>query len=55
MDSSSADRLRAVRDCWIPRLEQALAEVMLALEEQELADSARLRLAAGRTGGPAPA
>jgi V/A-type H+-transporting ATPase subunit D len=48
-------RLRAVRDRWIPRLEQALAEVMLALEEQELADSARLRLAGGRTGGPAPA
>ena len=33
-----------------PGLEQALAEVMLALEEQELADSARLRLAAGRRG-----
>jgi V/A-type H+-transporting ATPase subunit D len=45
-------RLRAVRDRWIPRLEQALAEVTLALEEQELADSARLRLAAG---GRAPA
>ena len=39
-------RLRAVRDRWIPRLEQALAEVTFALEEQELADSARLRLAA---------
>ena len=45
-------RLRAVRDRWIPRLEQALAEVTLALEEQELADSARLRLAVG---GRAPA
>jgi len=39
-------RLRAVRDRWIPRLEQALAEVTLGLEEQELADAARLRLAA---------
>jgi len=39
-------RLRAVKNRWIPRLEQALAEVTLALEEQELADSARLRLAA---------
>ncbi len=51
-------RLRAVRDRWIPRLERALAEVTLALEEQELADSARLRLAArsGRAGaGPAAA
>ncbi len=41
-------RLRAVRDRWIPRLERALAEVTLALEEQEIADAARLRLAAGR-------
>jgi V/A-type H+/Na+-transporting ATPase subunit D len=40
-------RLRAVRDRWIPRLEQALTEVTLAIEEQELADAARLRLAAG--------
>jgi V/A-type H+/Na+-transporting ATPase subunit D len=38
-------RLRAIRDRWVPRLEQALAEVTLALEEQELADAARLRLA----------
>jgi V/A-type H+/Na+-transporting ATPase subunit D len=39
-------RLRAIEDRWIPRLEQALAEVTLALEEQELADAVRLRLAA---------
>jgi V/A-type H+/Na+-transporting ATPase subunit D len=38
-------RLRAIEDRRIPRLEQALAEVTLALEEQELADAARLRLA----------
>ena len=38
-------RLRAIEDRWIPRLEQALAEVTLALEEQELSDAARLRLA----------
>jgi len=42
-------RLRAVRDRWIPRLDQALAEVTLALEEQERSDAARLRLA--RTAG----
>ncbi len=50
-------RLRAVRNRWIPRLEQALAEVTLALEEQELADSARLRLAArsGAETGQRPA
>jgi V/A-type H+-transporting ATPase subunit D len=49
-------RLRAVQDRWIPRLEQALAEVSLALEEQELADTARLRLAhpAGTRTQPAP-
>jgi V/A-type H+/Na+-transporting ATPase subunit D len=41
-------RLRAIEDRWIPRLEQALAEVTLALEEQELADAARLRLASAR-------
>ena len=42
-------RLRAVRDRWIPRLEQALAEVTFALEEQERSDAARLRLTvAGR-------
>ncbi len=40
-------RLRAVRDRWIPQLEQALADVTLAIEEQELADAARLRLATG--------
>jgi len=54
---ATRSRLRAVRDRWIPRLEQALGEVTLALEEQELADSARLRLAARSRpagGGPAP-
>jgi V/A-type H+/Na+-transporting ATPase subunit D len=40
-------RLRAIRDRWIPRLERALAEVTLAIEEQELADAARLRMATG--------
>lgn len=38
-------RLRAIEERWIPRLEQALAGVTLALEEQELADAVRLRLA----------
>jgi V/A-type H+/Na+-transporting ATPase subunit D len=37
-------RLRAVRDRWIPRLSQALAEVEFALEELERADVARLRM-----------
>ena len=36
-------RLRAVRDRWIPRLSQALADVEFSLEELERADTARLR------------
>jgi V/A-type H+-transporting ATPase subunit D len=43
-------RLRAVQDRWIPRLDQALADVTFTLEELERADAARLRLAAGRAG-----
>jgi len=43
---STRYRLHALKDRWIPGLEQALAEVTLAIEEQELADAARLRLAA---------
>ncbi len=42
-------RLHAVRDRWIPRLETALAEVSLAIEEQERADAARLRRAGPRS------
>ena len=38
-------RLRAVQDRWIPGVEQALAEVTFAIEELELADASRLRLA----------
>ena len=38
-------RLRAIRKRWIPRLEQAMADITLAIEEQELGDAARLRLA----------
>jgi V/A-type H+/Na+-transporting ATPase subunit D len=41
-------RLRAVQDRWIPGLEQALADVTFALEEQERSDAARLRLASRR-------
>ena len=41
-------RLRAVQNRWIPRLEQALAELTFTNEELERADAARLRRAAGR-------
>jgi len=36
-------RLRAIRDRLIPSLEQARAEVLLAIDEQERSDGARLR------------
>lgn len=48
--SATRLRLRAVKDRWIPLLEQARAEVALAIDEQERADGARLRLAAGKSG-----
>jgi V/A-type H+-transporting ATPase subunit D len=43
--SATRYRLRAVQDRWIPRLEQALAELSFTIEELERADTARLRLA----------
>jgi V/A-type H+-transporting ATPase subunit D len=41
-------RLRALEDRWIPRLERALADVQLTLQEEEHADGIRLRWAADR-------
>lgn len=41
-------RLHAITDRWLPRLETALAERTRQLEENELAETARLRWAAGR-------
>ena len=49
--STTRYRVRAIRDRWVPRLEQALAEVTLAIEEQEIADAARLRLGSGLLAG----
>jgi V/A-type H+/Na+-transporting ATPase subunit D len=43
-------RLHAIRDRWIPRLEQARAEIVFALEELEREDLARLRRAVRPTG-----
>lgn len=43
-------RLRAVRDRWIPRLQEGLAQVKFSLEEQERADGARLRQALRQQG-----
>lgn len=41
-------RVRVIKDRWMPQLERALAEVTLAIEEQEIADAARLRLGPDR-------
>jgi len=43
--TTTRNRLRAVRDRWIPGLSQALMEVELALDEMERDDAARLRIA----------
>ena len=47
-------RLRAIRDRLIPRLEQALADVILAIDEQERGDAVRLRLAESARVRPPP-
>jgi V/A-type H+-transporting ATPase subunit D len=48
-------RLRAVRDRWIPRLQEALAQAEFSLEEVERADAARLRQGALIRHGHGPA
>lgn len=45
-------RLRAIEDRWMPRLQQALAQIQLGLEEQEHAEGVQLRWAASRQEGP---
>lgn len=47
-ERSTRRRLRAVQNRWIPRLEQAAAEVRNALEETEHAELVRMRWASGR-------
>jgi V/A-type H+-transporting ATPase subunit D len=41
-------RLRAIEDRLVPRLQQALAQIQLGLEEQEHAEGVQLRWAAAR-------
>ena len=48
-------RLRAIEGRWIPRLERALSQVELALEEQEHADGVRLRQVLSHREDPAGA
>lgn len=45
-------RLRAIEGRWMPRLQQALAQIQLGLEEQEHAEGVQLRWAAARQEGP---
>lgn len=51
-EAATRRRLRAIEDRWVPRLQQALAEVQLGLEEQEHAEGVRLRWAVARGQGP---
>jgi len=43
--AATQQRLRAIEDRWVPRLQAALSELELALDELEHADAARLRRA----------
>ncbi len=53
-ETATRRRLRAIEDRWIPRLQQALAELQFKLDEDEHNDTVRLRWAAGnRTGAEA--
>ncbi|GAB3258335.1 V-type ATP synthase subunit D [Nocardioides dilutus] len=49
---ATRQRLRGVQDRWVPRLETALAELRLALDEAEHAEGIRLRWAVDREGVP---
>ena len=46
-ETATRCRLRAIEDRWIPRLQQALAELQFKLDEDEHNDAVRLRWAAG--------
>jgi V/A-type H+-transporting ATPase subunit D len=53
-EAATRRRLRAIEERWIPRLDAALAETQLALDEQEHADGVRLRWAADQQRDPDP-
>lgn len=48
--ATTRQRLRGVQDRWIPRLDAALTEMQLALDEADQAEGVRLRWAARRQG-----
>lgn len=50
-EAATRRRLRAIEDRWVPRLQEALAQVQLGIEEQEHAEAVRLRWARERRPG----
>jgi len=52
--ATTRQRLRGVQDRWIPRLDAALHEMQLALDEADQAEGVRLRWAARRQGRDVP-
>lgn len=52
--ATTRQRLHAIRDRWIPRLEEARAELELTFDELERADAARLRMASRQTAAEPP-
>jgi V/A-type H+-transporting ATPase subunit D len=51
-EAATRRRLRAIEDRWMPRLQQALTQIQLGLEEQEHAEGVQLRWAAARLESP---
>jgi hypothetical protein len=47
-------RLHAITDQWIPRLEEAQAELELTFDELERADAAQLRMASRQSATETP-
>lgn len=52
--ATTRQRLRGVQDRWIPRLDAALREMQVALDEADQAEGVRLRWAARRQGRDVP-
>jgi V/A-type H+/Na+-transporting ATPase subunit D len=52
--TATRQRLHAIRDRWIPRLEEARAELEFTFDELERADTARLRMASRASAAEPP-
>ena len=51
-EAATRRRLRAIEDRWMPRLQEALGQIQLGLEEQEHAEGVQLRWAAAQQEDP---